>query len=255
MTDSLGRLGLRARGGLPTVEPLLPSRYAASEMRPAGWGEALVEAEAPGSAPPRPFHRNAPEARPSRFPEPQTRPVVEPVARAVPSRFDAAPMPEPSPDPEPSGLHQSMRRAAAQSRTAATTVDRGAQASVEDPGARSSAPPRAAAAEAPEPPAFTAQTASLTPAAEARPEAISPAPRSLGQATMMEAVPAVMPRSEAEGGAPARFAGPNVSITIGLVEIHAAPPRPAAVRPAPAPVRRAPVSLADYLARRSAKAP
>jgi hypothetical protein len=62
------------------------------------------------------------------------------------------------------------------------------------------------------------------------------------------------PREPATANAPATAnVAPQVNITIGRVEVHAAPPRPAPVRaetPRPAAQRRAPVSLDEYLRRR-----
>jgi hypothetical protein len=46
---------------------------------------------------------------------------------------------------------------------------------------------------------------------------------------------------------------PDVQISIGVVEVHAAPRRPVPVRPAPA--RGPQVSLADYLAQRNSRSP
>jgi hypothetical protein len=269
VSDSLGRLILRAQGRLPTVEPLLPSRYAAAQASGVAWAEQTVEVDPLAPAQPAVASRTAPRPSPSsenRLSPPDR--IGLPAAASMGGRIK--------------GQTPSMRAA-----TGALEPPAQARISGEPSSPPLAVPPGAF----PDDPLFAPAvvvSAELRPTAADRPgmsepERLAPTEIVSGAPTLQPApplTPELIPRrtfalSAAERleprgtpdlpSRPARpsplapgtgegLAPPEVKISIGRLEVHAA----AAPRPLPArqsAVRRPTVSLADYLAKRGGKAP
>lgn len=239
MSDSLTRLVLRAQGRLPIAEPLLPSRCApvlAPDPDDTAAGETTAVQLLSRSEPQRE------QLLPRHTQSPLRLPVTSP---SVPRRaeWESPPSPEPGAIPPPTLEPIRVTREtpaavppsfARENQHDDTPSDRRApglpSGQLERPAPRPASdvlaaetytPPRPGD-RAPELPLRTVRTAPQT---------------------------AVLP--PASSGVPLRAVAPEVRISIGTVEVHAAPPRPSPVRPPPA--RRPTVSLADYLAQRSGK--
>jgi hypothetical protein len=229
MSGSLARLVLRAQGRLPVAEPLLPSRYApAGPAEPPaaaepGWPDpAIVPAQPPSPSPPAATVPPLAPARPP-SPRPETEDAPAPPAPVVTSAsIRPAPSPPPTPFEERPIRVEAVRPAPAIA-PASTRPD-----GREPAPATASAPPQTAgerySAERAEPPFVVARRTTLaSPPTEARTD---------------RAIRAAM-------------RAPDVHISIGRVEVHAAPAPPAPVRRGPA--RQPARSLADYLTRRGAE--
>jgi hypothetical protein len=262
MSGTLARLVLLAQGQLPTAQPLLPSRFVPAGPAPAAthplateavWGEPAAE---PASAPPEGETPLAPEklapSRAQRTPASQDAKETGAESMAPLSSLSRT-------DPE-----RLTPRAPPLSPAAPLSIEASAAVSPE----RARAPPptvptHAIAATAPlaraEKPELTdrmtaSRRRSRAPDAEVEAESLRPAlhsPRS-GAAEFvpspLEIARAARATTPFGAGLPAPAREPDVQISIGRVEVHAAPTRAAAVPVAPA--RRPPLSLADYLARR-----
>ena len=265
MTGSLSRLVLRAQGRLPTAEPLLPSRYAVSA--PSVPVEVSAEAESTGT----PHVRSE---RADRFALAIEPPAARPEMPVGPWRQRLTERAEGPPRGQESDI---ASRAPVADGEAAQPEAR-AHVALETPhrkptgilGATSPSPAteslRSFAVSPARAPSLEAQP--LTPTTARHPE-VRPRPRGHARDTLSAFVPLSVdgspiaslradrirppsatrpsplpPISAVHLGTPA---APEVRISIGCVEIHAAPPRPASTRQAPA--RRPTVSLADYLAK------
>ena len=266
MSGSLTRLVLRAQGLLPVAEPLLPSRFASSESfsaaieeaetetpvsdPAAGPAPALLDADVPArDVPPSAETHHSRPSPPSSLPmswEPSA-PEIRPAAPASPIRRD-----QPSPPSAAAAIEVSDELLATPA-PALPLVSRGADAA----GAPGEAPAEMSSAE-------PSHAAPLVPRARIEAGSRQPVPeprravKAHGPATRRPpAVPFAPLATEPLEGARATFVAPvaaasarapDVQISIGRGEVHAAPSRAAPVRAAPA--RRLPLSLADYLARR-----
>jgi len=268
VTDSLTRLVLRAQGQLPTAEPLLPSRHEPAGIRGVPDWEApgTFEPEAPASPA---TGWQAPRIRPP-APQQEYRPrvgsaaaLVDPLVEEVPGEAEPAqqriepgrPAPRTavaadqtpgspevaaqgisSPNGSPEVVAVSLRHSAA-ALPAAPISDRFADHSAVVP---SLSEPAGVASDmtpsAPRPAPGNGPERLWPPDAPARLPAVGRA-----------AVPADFPVRQMQAAAP------DVQISIGVVEVHAAARRQAPVRPAPARPRQ--VSLADYLAQRRGRSP
>ena len=245
MSGSLTRLVLRAQGRLPVAEPLLPSRYATGPQA-AGFSEdvGIELAAQPSSSPGEP---------------------AIPVARTVPASAPAALRPSIGARSETVAEASESPPLAEARRTAPGTAPRPTIA--ERPAAASSPPRRVLTAPEPAhaapleplryPDTPSRRNSEAAPPGAAPVTAIEPALRipdrrpSPGVSPFLAREAALAaarsarietPRSETPASAP------DVHISIGRVEVHAATARPAPVRVAPA--RHSGLSLADYLARR-----
>jgi len=239
MSGSLARLVQRAQGRLPVAEPLLPSRYAAAGS-PAGPLEEIgaepVLQSSPG--PPEPATSTS-----TRAPEP-----------TVPT--------EPShPRPAPIGARDTDAEASGPSPVAKQAAPNAVVGPRSAPVARSGGEPT-------EPPSrlISAATEPVRAAQPAPPDVVSVSPRpaelSAGPAPPNQdrrPSPGVSPFLAREAALAAGRAAivqrstspapaPDVHISIGRLEVHAAPA--ARATPSRVPARHPAVSLADYLARR-----
>lgn len=240
MSGSLARLVLRAQGRLPVAEPLLPSRYATGPQ--PGFSEEVGIEPAP---------------RPSSSPREPAIPVRSTVPSSAPRSEGPSPTPANGIRPESSAGGSSPPPLAETRTTAPIAMPRTMVA--EHPTVEPRSPRQVPAA--PE----LGRAASLAPqhSPDTQPvptapaKAIEPMPRNPDRRPS----PGVSPFLAREAGlAAARSArpetsrpetqalAPDVHISIGRVEVHAAPARPAPVRAAAA--RQSGLSLADYLARR-----
>jgi hypothetical protein len=272
VTDSLTRLVLRAQGQLAIAEPLLPTRH-----EPAGiigvpdWqAPATFESEAPAS--PATGWR-APRIR-APAPQPEYRPragsaaaLVDPLVEEVPGQG------------EPAQQRIEPGRPASRTAVAADQTPGSPEVAAQGISSPNGSPevvavsaevlPRYSAAALPAAPIsdrfadHSAVAPSLSEPAGVASDMTPSAPRSApGIAPERLWLPDAPARLPAIGRAavPADFpvrqmqaAAPDVQISIGVVEVHAAPRRPAPVRAAPARPRQ--VSLADYLAQRRGRSP
>jgi hypothetical protein len=259
VSDSLARLVLRAQGRLPGIEPLLPSRYAPARPEAPEWTEMTVETGPDGLA------RQQPEP-PFREPRLLYRPVpaaTEPARPAATAEFAAA---------EKGLLESPVVTPAARSASPAATAAAGPE--------QSSAPGQGVALPLATNPPVPLRPPTMPPAAGARDRSVdalpevpvaepartrtalplaslelvaSPAVASPAVPTTVAGPPSLAARgTEAEPAPAPRSRGPQVSISIGRVDVYAVPARPAGTR-AP-PVRGQAASLADYLARRDGRA-
>jgi hypothetical protein len=263
MSGGLTRLVLRAQGQLPVAEPLLPSRFASvasvqtttdplvSETD-VPWGEASDETV---TSPPRPVPALRPAQASGEPAEPaslspqtdaaqspvQVRPVfaVKPRTAIASERVLASPQAVPARDavsvtpPAQSGAEDRNTRSEAAPARDAVSATPPAQSGAADRNTRSEAalPARHDASAS----ATTFQPARHSAQPAAAP--FVPSPR----ASTAFALPSIAGQT-----APAR--APDVQISIGRLEVHAALARAGPVRAAP--VRRPSLSLADYLAQR-----
>jgi len=237
VTDSLGRLVLRAQGRLPVAAPLLRSRYADEGRAELAWGEEVGETTAPTAERPAPrptvAAALAPLAR-GRAPE-----VSSPSASDVllPTVADVTMPPEPIPARQD---RQPASPVAARPVIAAPAISDGARTQTSS-GAAPPAPRGLPEAVPPDRPGLTPAPRIAQPSAAAARTEYARAPI---QPTFAQQSRPAQPLQ--------RSAPPEVRISIGRVEVHAAAPVPA-MAPLPsrsAPARRPAVSLADYLAER-----
>ncbi len=257
MSDSLTRLLLRAQGAPPSVEPLLPSRYAAPEPAPWEQSEPRSEISRPAAAPealdatgrhPEPAAAISPNA-------PMTMPAAsEPVEPLVSSATTAAaPLDAPpgSRNVAPAALppeQPMLLRTAVQSPEDSSPED--SSPVIAPVRIARAAPPLSDARHEPTHPAGAFATEIETPdlaRMPSRPERMAgPEPRAPSS-------PLRAATNGAAGFTASGFTNAEVRISIGRVEVHTLPPPPRAVRQVPP--RRPTVSLADYLARRGGRAP
>jgi hypothetical protein len=270
MSSSLARLVLRAQGQLPVAEPLLPSRFEPAAPAPATTDPLATEAGWSESAPAPPA-RGARPARARHDPQPSTGPETPPTSQAqrAPASQDAT-EPEAGSAVSVSSLSQADTAplpVRAPPLSLATPFAIEALAAVSPKRALASTPavpahPITAAvpfAEA-EKPELTARVAAsrprpMAPGEHFEAKSLLPAPTlPRAVAAVFAPSPTEIPRSTrtpppyAAAGLPASVRMPDVQISIGRVEVIAAPARAAPVRAAPA--RRPPLSLADYLTQR-----
>jgi hypothetical protein len=266
MSDSLARLVLRARGELPVAVPLIPSRHAsASSDAPreeADWlaadpvrGEPVpAPASNPVAMPASPFQGRGDRDPPARSVpgadrdpppgEPPRRPAIRPTGDqgsiASPPHLPAAPAPQPA-APLPGtadargvvpGTANGPRPTAAPALPPTAAPGRITERRLIDVGASTSAQVEAAPPRSPLPTA-----AALASRMAMQRASRSEAPRGGRKAA-----------SDAMDGLPAATQMPDVRISIGRVEVHAAAARPAP--PRAVVTRPSPLSLADYLAQR-----
>ena len=237
MSGSLARLVQRAQGSLPVAEPLLPSRYAAAGS-PAG---PLEEIGAEPVAQPSPSRQEPATSTPTRAPEP-----TAPTER---SNLRPAPIGARDIDVKANGSPPVAEQAAPN----AVVGPRSA------PVARGGGEPTE-----PPPRQLSAATGPVRVAQSVPPDVVSVSPRpaepSAGPAPANQdprPSPGVSPFLAREAALAAGRAAivqrptspvPDVHISIGRLEVHAAPA--ARATPSRAPARHPAVSLADYLARR-----
>jgi hypothetical protein len=274
VTDSLTRLVLRARGQLPTAEPLLPSRYAPAGAAPVPDGEspATLEAEAPASPPTGSRTPRVPAPAAPREYGPRadraTAPA-DPLVKEVPERVPAQQRIEQGRQtPHAAGFANTTGQTpgspelVAQAITSRTGSPEFVEVSPEAQ-LRHSAPAVAAAPVSNRPADNSGVAQALSEPAGAAshmtPPAARPASSIATERLWLPDAPARMLADESVAVPPdfpvrqIQAAAPDVQISIGVIEVHAAPPRrPAPARTAPAPPR---VSLADYLAQRRARLP
>jgi hypothetical protein len=276
VSDSLGRLILRAQGRLPTVEPLLPSRYADAQAPAVDWLEQTVDVDASAPVQPDVAGRRAP-------PE---------LARSFASRPSPQPRRLPAAPSTGGRIEEQMASARAATGTSEPRVQARLSGRPSIPGEPGSPLLDPAPGGLPDDPSFSPAVfvaAEVHPAAADRPGMSEPEPELLAPAVIVSEPPARQPaapltpelipqrafaasaaeRLEPPGarGLPSRPARPirpaadttqgsalpEVRISIGRVEVHAAAPRPLPARQSA--VHRPTVSLADYLAKRGGKAP
>ncbi len=249
MSDSLIRLVLRAQGRLPVAEPLLPSRYAAAPLS----GLSEVTGVEPITDPVTRDRDRSP-IRPPIPPDPlfpassgpPTPSAAPPLARRDGRSEGDAPVAGGSPvgpiaDALPSPLvtvpPQPVRV------LARMPLD---QAPRPEPSVHAVAPPA---------PLSPSPTSSEW--ASPRSKSADPAPANLDRRPSAGVSPFLAREAALAGARTAAIEtprpetpalAPDVHISIGRVEVHAAPERPAPVRAAAA--RHTGLSLADYLARR-----
>ena len=273
MSGGLVRTVLRAQGRLPVAQPLLPSRFAPPATAPADPLEALHEVA------PEPMSRTdatPPSGSTATAPASMTESAgallavrASPASRDIPVAKEALgdtsltgpPGPAVSALAAESHEAQSARAVAPHPRRLPTppAVPSISELASQEPSAagthiqnvshRNS--PRARQQAAPLRPAIDASHASdpLAPAheahaAERRPPTRRRQPPALRPATAETAATrAIQPVAAASS-----VRAPDVHISIGRMEVHAAPAR--ATPPRPAPTLRPQQSLADYLARR-----
>ena len=258
MSGGLLRTVLRAQGRLPVAQPLLPSRFAPPAAAPAGpleaWHEVAPDPMSPAdAAPPSAFTRpSAEETEPTATaPASMTESAGAPLAvRASPAPRDIAVAKESLRDTSPAARPPGPAVLAAESYEA-----RSARAAAPHP--RRLPTPTAAPLSselvfqqtAPLQPATDASDP-LTPAQEARRAAERRLPTLDRQPTALR--PATAETAATRATQPVAAATsvrmPDVHISIGRMEVHAAPAR--ATPPRPDPARRPQQSLADYLAQR-----
>ena len=265
MTDSLSRLVLRAQGRLPVAAPLLPSRFA-DAAQDAAWGEETGETTTP----------TATEAPAAAFDAPvvqlDQREATQQTSAAAPRQSPTGTIQtfvETAPPPSPDALPQDVPPVSRQSGPHAVMPPTimlqpdvaqaavGVQASVEARRGQADAPRNISRESSP--------PADRPPPDVARPKVAPPTGRAAEPPLPVSQVPLPALRSAAELTvapeliaarnivAPQRTAAPAVRISIGRVEVHAAPTpvqTAAATPPRQAPSRHPTVSLADYLAER-----
>jgi hypothetical protein len=281
MSGSLARLVLRAQGQLPVAAPLLPSRFAPVGPGPATLVDRLrhlvpamsLSADSNGGqaatigwessepvAPLDPFETEAgwgeTTADPastspddsvlSVCPEPPVQPLppgpqAQPDAQAAmrPDLSQAAPLPQ-SAAPVSDRASPARGRAAPPWTPADTLAAPVAPNTPDRIGPAPVPPPAAQTMARPEPVSRTLSRDPHPPAAAPKP-ARSPAQFPPFHAEKPAPTPATAP-------APASPRIPDVHISIGRLEVHAAPARTTPVHSAP--MRRPQLSLADYLAQR-----
>jgi hypothetical protein len=245
MTGSLARLVLRAQGRLAVAEPLLPSRYAAGPQPGFSEEVGIQPAVQPTSSPREPSMPMAPMAplAAPRAAPPAPRPSVgagpetiaetgDPPLSAESRTTIPVAVPRPMLAEHPAAEHLPAEPLPPLS---APTVQESARAtSVVSPHYRDT------------------PFAGATPAVAIEPESYNPDRRpSPGVSPFLarEAALAAARSARIETPRPGTPASaPDVHISIGRLEVHATPARPAPVRAAPA--RQSGLSLADYLARR-----
>ena len=236
MSGSLDRLILGAQGRLPAPEPLLPSRYA--PLRPG----SPFEAAAP--APARAVLAAASEPAAAIFEERQEpSATVRVIPPAAPPGPLAAVAPAPIRVPPRAAPIPAAQLAAGAVANVPPPFDmRTVQAAVRTATESAGPPEPPGRGDAPQPQAATvAETTWRDPPPPPPPpphqppflERTAPVSRLAGPPAL-----APLPPNRA----------PEVHISIGHVEVHAAPARSAPARPAP--VRPPPMSLADYKALR-----
>ncbi len=250
MSGSLDRLVLRAQGRLPVAEPLLPSRYATGS--PAGLAEEIgaepvAQSVASHREPPAPTIPPTLSRTPAPTPTPMSVPRVEPRPPPIGAQHEVAAEAS-SPSPTVAGPATI---------SLASPVSIAAERSSDEPPGRPARPPPTAAepARAPPPEPLSRPNAPPPPAPQtARAEPAPPDPDRrpspgvspfLARAARLAATRAGA--IEAHRAAPLA-PPPDVHISIGRLEVHAAPARQAPARAAPA--RQPALSLADYLAHR-----
>jgi hypothetical protein len=239
MSGSLARLVLRAQGRLPVAEPLLPSRYAAGPQ-PGFSEEVGIEPAVPLSSSPRdplmPVAPAGPLSAPRSEPPAPGR-LVGAWAGTIAETSDPAPLAEAR-----TTAPVAMPRPIFAERPAAEPLPRRVPTSQESPPATSLEPPRYPDTPSPATaPAMVIEPASHNPDRRPSP-GVSPFLAREAALAAARSARTEMSRLEAPASAP------DVHISIGRVEVHAAPARPAPVRAAPA--RQSGLSLSDYLARR-----
>jgi hypothetical protein len=236
MSGGLTRLVLRAQGQLPVAQPLLPSRFApAATAAPiesdtaASWGETHEDSQSPSkdfvpvrAAPPPIVSQPSASSSASR-----NDPV--PITTSSPVPFLAAPPPSPVAAPQASSPPDiTAPRATPTPR--APSLSLGPTTPTAVPPARSESP---------------AATVTSTPLPHREPPPT--APRFAPTPPVASPPPPFTPPAIAR--APAATHAPDIHISIGRLEVVAAPARTTTpVRAAPA--RRPSLSLADYLAQR-----
>lgn len=239
MNDFLARLAARQRGDIATVSPRLPLRFApVIELPPdeavlpvsvtSAERRAVAQGAPPSSPPPAPLVTPAVAAAP-----PVAAQLTSPIAPAGGQRPDRPPRPEPVlpssspasiPEPRPAvplGLPEPASRPAV-AEPAVATAPAVPHVGIADPPPHED-PQRAAAA--PPPPLVAPHRHVVTP--------VDPSPF------------AEAPRSQGPAGPP------TVTVTIGRLEVRAAPAPPTAVRTTSA--RPPAPSLEEYLDRRQAR--
>jgi hypothetical protein len=252
MSDSLTRLLMRAQGAPPTVEPVLPSRYAAPAPEPMLWepSEPLPAIPEPAAMPgvfdvteerPVAAEVSPPAPKPMPSADEPVEPVVSSAAIAsAPSRPGNTPPAEPLPE-QPTQLRLPAQPLRSEAPIVVPVrvayIDREPEQPEEAFAVEGSAGNRAAKA-----PHAVEATAPERQLPNSRPRGASRGAPVSGNARVV-APEDIMPAG------PGR---PEVRISIGRVEVHALPPPARPVRMAPP--RRPTVSLADYLARRSGRA-
>jgi len=268
MSDSLTRLILRAQGRLAVAEPLLASRYESPDA--GGSGRVASEMEEVGeTTPAAPPAAPVPPARATDHAPPTA------IARPVAPVFDRAAAHGPPPlvldratraaPPDPPLAAASARDADASRAppaaarplthrdvavTTRPTHDIASAASAEFAATSEAARSNAA------PP--NRETRHLASAQSALPHTAG-SPRAPSARLIAEARPAARvqaaapPTPSPRSAAPLTAAARDVQISIGVVEVHATPPRTPATRPG---ASRAPaISLGDFLARRGGRVP